>query len=239
MIALLLSCVERGPAKQAVRTHPSRDRVKETEPPRKSLAEFKVYPDYKDPHGHWTGLFGVSFSNLINSEVIDENKAPRDAMDYLDPAFKGKVILTYSHGDDAVLYQFWNPKQKYGWEYLEKLVATEPVSVRGTSMPYVAVRNGWYGASFTTSWSLVPFPNSSARFMLPEEDYFLTWFQTAAIPKKAKNKAAAKLYMSWICQKSFKASGCNGRCVWTLKRQVGTNPYIITTRRLRISIGSC
>ncbi len=165
----------------------------------------KVYPDYKDPHGRWTGLFGVSFSNLINTDVIDEDKAPRDAMDYLDPALKGEVILTYPHDDDAVLYQFWNLKQKYGWDYLEKLVATEPVWVRGTSMPYVAVGSGWYGASFTTSWALVPFPDSPARFLLPEEDYFLTWFQTAAIPKKAKNKAAAKLYMSWMLSKDFQS----------------------------------
>ncbi len=78
----------------------------------------KVFPDYKDPHGHWTGLFGVSFSNMINIDVIDEDKAPRDAMDYLDPALKGKVVLVYPHSDDAVLYQFWNLKEKYGWVYL-------------------------------------------------------------------------------------------------------------------------
>ncbi|MGH1480357.1 MAG: ABC transporter substrate-binding protein [Geminicoccales bacterium] len=171
--------------------------------PYKPLGWDEVFPDYKDPHGHWTGLFGVSFSNLINTDVIDEASAPRDALDYLDPALKGKVILTYPHDDDAVLYQFWNLKQKYGWDYLEKLVATEPVWVRGTSMPYVSVGNGWYGASFTTSWALVPFPNSPARFLLPEDDYFLTWFQTGAIPKAARNKAAAKLYLSWMLSKDF------------------------------------
>ena len=165
----------------------------------------KVFPDYKDPHGYWTGLFGVSFSNMVNIDVIDEDKAPRDAMDYLDPALKGKVILTYPHDDDAVLYQFWNLKQMYGWEYLEKLVAMEPTWVRGTSMPYVSVSNGWYGASFTTSWAFVPYPNSPARFLLPEEDFFLTWVQTAAIPKKAKNKAAAKLYMSWMLSKEYQS----------------------------------
>ncbi len=70
-------------------------------------------------------------------------------------------------------------------------------------MPYVAVNNGWYGASFTTSWAFVPYPNSDARFMLPEEDYFLTWFQTAAIPTHAKNKEAAKLYLNWMLSEQF------------------------------------
>ncbi|WP_430966705.1 ABC transporter substrate-binding protein [Spongiimicrobium sp. 2-473A-2-J] len=178
----------------------------------------KVYPDYKDPHGRWTGLFGVSFSNLINIDVIDGDNAPRDAMDYLNPELKGKIVFTYPHDDDAVLYQFWNLKQKYGWEYLEKLVATDPTWVRGTSMPYVAVNNGWYGASFTTSWAFVPFPNSPARFMLPKEDYFLTWFQTAAIPKKAKHKAAAKLYLNWMLSKDFQGKWLQ----WPIRMDVET-----------------
>ena len=62
----------------------------------------KVFPDYKDPHGHWTGLYGVTFSNYVNTDLIPEEKAPRDAIDYLDPALKGKVILTYPHDDDAL-----------------------------------------------------------------------------------------------------------------------------------------
>ncbi|MEL6863056.1 MAG: ABC transporter substrate-binding protein [Bacteroidota bacterium] len=163
----------------------------------------KVFPDYKDPHGRWTGLYGVTFSNYVNTAVIGEDKAPRDAMDYLDPALKGKVILTYPHSDDAVLYQFWNLKEKYGWAYLEKLVATEPVWVRGTAMPYVAINKGWYGASFTTFWAFESMPGSDTRFMLPKEDYFLTWFQSAGIPRQAKNKAAAKLYLNWMLSKEF------------------------------------
>ena len=73
-----------------------------------------IYPDYKDPDGFWTGLYGVSFSNIVNISMIPEDQAPRDAMDYLNPALKGKIILTYPHDDDAVLYQFWHLQKKYG-----------------------------------------------------------------------------------------------------------------------------
>ena len=166
----------------------------------------KVFPDYKDPHGHWTGLYGVTFSNLVNTEMLDKEKIPRDALDYLDPALKGKVILTYPHSDDAVLYQFWNLKEMYGWEYLEKLVATKPVWVRGTAMPYVAIEKGWYAASFTTFWPLATMPGSSVKFLLPEKDFFLTWFQAAGIPTQAKNKAAAKLYLNWMLSEEFQST---------------------------------
>lgn len=162
-----------------------------------------VFPDHKDPHGRWTGLYGVTFSNCANVEQIPEARVPRDGLDYLDPALRGKVILTYPHTDDAVLYQFWNLRQKYGWGYLEELVATRPTWVRGTAMPYVAIEKGWYAASFTTFWPFAVLPDSPVRFSLPREDYFLTWFQTAAIPRQAKHKAAARLYLNWMLSDEF------------------------------------
>ncbi len=163
----------------------------------------KVFPDHKDPHGRWTGLYGVTFSNYVNTDIVDAANAPRDALDYLDPSLKGKVVLTYPHSDDAVLYQFWNLKQQYGWSYLEALVETKPTWVRGTAMPYVAINNGWYGASFTTFWAFESQPESNTRFAFPKEDYFLTWFQGAGIPTQAKNKASARLYLNWMLSDEF------------------------------------
>jgi len=91
----------------------------------------------------------------------------------------------------------------YGWEYLEKLVATVPVWTRGTAMPYVAINKGWYAASFTTFWAFEPSPGMNTKFLLPEEDYVLTWFQAAGIPLQAKHKAAAKLYLNWMLSEEF------------------------------------
>ena len=63
----------------------------------------KVFPDHKDPHGRWIGLYGVTFSNYVNLDLVDPENPPRDALDYLDPSLKGQIILTYPHDDDAVL----------------------------------------------------------------------------------------------------------------------------------------
>ena len=72
-------------------------------------------------------------------------------------------------------------------------------------MPYVAVDKGWYPVSFTTSWGFVPYPNSDTRFLLPKNDFFLTWIQSAAIPKGAKHPTAAKLYLSFVLSKEFQS----------------------------------
>lgn len=172
--------------------------------PYKPLGWDKVYPPFRDPEGVFTGVYGVSFSNMYNASMVSDNEAPRDALDYLDPKLKGKIILTYPHDDDAVLYQFDRLIAQYGWEYVYNLMEQEPVWVRGTAMPYVAILSGKYPVSFTTFWPFVDrwgLPDS--KFVVPEKDSFLTWVQTAGILKKAKHPKAAKLYMSWILSKEF------------------------------------
>jgi len=172
--------------------------------PYKPLGWDKVYSSFKDPEGSFTGVYGVSFSNTYNASLISGADVPTDALDYLDPKLKGKIILTYPHDDDAVLYQFERLIAQYGWDYIHQLIAQEPVWVRGTAMPYVAVLSGKYPVSFTTFW---PFEDRwglpDTKFVVPEKDSFLTWVQTAAILKKAKNPKAAKLYMSWMLSKEF------------------------------------
>ena len=37
----------------------------------------RVFPDYKDPHGHWTGLYGVTFTNYVNTDIIPLEDAPK------------------------------------------------------------------------------------------------------------------------------------------------------------------
>ncbi len=151
--------------------------------------------------GFWTGLYSVSFSNIVNISMIPDAQAPCDALDYLNPVLKGKIILTNLHDDDAVLYQFWHLQQRYGWEYLEKLVANDPLWIRGTGMPYVAVDSRWYPVSFTTSWVFVSYEDNDTRFLLPKNDLFLTWTQSAAIPKGAMHTTAAKLYLRFVLSK--------------------------------------
>ncbi len=177
----------------------------------------QVYPQFKDQDGAYTGIFVVAFSTIINTNLItDTETAPRDAEDFLDPQYKGKLILTYPHDDDAVLYQFYNIIKKYGWEYLDKLLEQEPTWVRGTAKPYVGVLMGDYAATFTAADALVPFPGSTTHFLLPKNDFFLSWAQTAAVFKDAKHPAAAKLYLNWLLSKQFQENWI----MWPIREDV-------------------
>lgn len=84
--------------------------------PYKPLGWDAVYPEFKDPDGAFTAVKLFSFSNTVANAVTDKD-APRDAADYLEPRFKGQLVLTYPHDDDAVLFQFYRIVSTHGRDY--------------------------------------------------------------------------------------------------------------------------
>ncbi len=169
--------------------------------PYKPLGWDAVYSEFKDPEGAFTAIAVIAFSNFVNTTLIPEAEAPRDALDYLNPRLKGRLALVYPHDDDAVLYQFDRIVGAYGWDYVDKLKAQDVEWRRGTSPTRLYVAEGKKAASFTCSGPLATPPNATGRFMLPRKDVFLSWPQTAAIFAEARHKAAAKLYLSWQLDK--------------------------------------
>ena len=166
--------------------------------PYKPLGWDAVYPEFKDPDGAFTAIKVFSFSNVVNSALADD-QAPYDALDYLDPRFKGKLVMTYPHDDDAVLFQFYRIVSRHGWEYMDKLLQQDVQWIRGTVPAARVVTTGDRLATFTASSSLNP--GKTARFVLPKTDDFLAWPQMAGIFRASKNKEAARLYLSWLLDK--------------------------------------
>lgn len=180
--------------------------------PYKPLGWDAVYPEFKDPDGAFTAIRIFSFSNVVGSALGDA-EAPRDALDYLDARFKGKLVLTYPHDDDAVLFQFHRIVSAHGWEYMDRLLAQDVQWIRGTVPAARVVANGGKLATFTASGSFIP--GKTSRFLLPETDQFLAWPQMAGIFRAAKNKEAARLYISWLLDKDvIKAMPYQ----WTVRR---------------------
>jgi ABC-type Fe3+ transport system substrate-binding protein len=185
--------------------------------PYKPLDWEQVYPDSKDPDGAFTAVNVFTFSNVVNTTLVPEAEAPRDALDYLNPKLKGQLVLTYPHDNDAVLYQFDRIVSVYGWEYMDRLRAQEPQWTRGTVPARLVVAKGDKVATFTASGSLATPPDSPTKFLLPKTDSFLSWPQTGAIFKEARHSAAAKLYLSWLLSKEVQ----EGRAwQWPVRRDM-------------------
>ena len=180
--------------------------------PYKPLGWEAVYPEFKDPDGAFTAVKLFSFSNTV-ANAIPDGQAPREALDYLDPSLKGKIVLTYPHDDDAVLYQFDRIISVHGWEYLDTLMRQDVQWIRGTVPAARVVGTGSKLATFTASGALAP--GKTSRFILPKAEPFLAWPQMAAIFRHAKHKEAARLYLSWLLDKeTIKAMPYQ----WTVRR---------------------
>jgi ABC-type Fe3+ transport system substrate-binding protein len=156
----------------------------------------QVHTSFKDPDGHWTGIFVDAFSIIYNNQKADGN-GPKSATDLLDSRWRKGIVSTYPNDDDAVLFLYKRTVDAHGWQWLEKFVQQDITWVRGTQEPADQVEAGKKPVAFGTDGALKPTSGSQTRFVVPESDPFLAWAQRAAILSKAAHPAAAKLYLNW------------------------------------------
>lgn len=171
----------------------------------------KVYNKIKDKDGYYTGAMFFGFANVTATTL--GSSAPVEAKDFLKPEFKDKLVFTYPNDDDAVLYYFKQLTDKYGFDYLKKLMAQNPKFVRGTQAASDSVGTGGYVANFGSAGSFSGLSTTS----IPEKSPWVAWPQTAAILKKAPHKAAAKLYLSWLLSKDTQQ---NSIFTWSARTDV-------------------
>ena len=162
----------------------------------------QVYPAFRDADGAWAAMTVYSFASVVNTTLVPEAQAPRDAIDFLDPRFKGKLVMVYPNDDDALLYLFEHYIAKYGWDFVNRLIAQEPTWMKGTVPASQVVASGQKVASLGIAGPLAP-TSGTLKMYLPRTDDFLAWPQEAAIFRQARHPAAAKLYMSWLLSKEF------------------------------------
>ncbi|MDN0199830.1 ABC transporter substrate-binding protein [Streptomyces sp. S.PNR 29] len=171
----------------------------------------KVYNQIKDADGYYTGAMFFGFANVTATSL--GSNAPVEAKDFLKPEFKNKLVFTYPNDDDAVLYYFKQLTDKYGFDYLKKLMAQQPKFVRGTQAAADTVGTDGYVANFGSAGSFSGLSTAS----IPRHSPWVTWPQTAAILKKAPHKATAKLYLSWLLSKDAQQ---NSIFTWSARNDV-------------------
>lgn len=180
----------------------------------------QVFDGFKDPDGFYSGIFVFTFSNVLDKQRIStfpNGFVPREANDFLRPELIGKLALTFPNDDDANLYWLKLIVDKYGWNYLNSLMSQRPIFFRGNGATKVAIDKG--DSFIGTPCSILLMSNpvaSNSTFPLPLKDPFVTFPQTAAILKGAKNLATAKLYLSW--RLSYKIQTATPMNFWSVRR---------------------
>ena len=159
---------------------------------------------FKDPDGHYVGVFVTSVSYAYNRDLVTGEAAPKSALDYLKPEFRGKMIACYPHDDDITLYLFYSIVQKYGWDWMDKYLANGAQFIQGHLGVSRALGTG----------EAVVSPDSNPNLSLREQragkpvdisfskiDPTPVWAQTAATFKDSPHPNAARLFLSWFLEK--------------------------------------
>jgi ABC-type Fe3+ transport system substrate-binding protein len=159
---------------------------------------------FKDPDGAFIVWYVGTLSYAYNTQHVKPEDAPKSALDFLKPAFRGKVIACYPHDDDATLYLFHTIMQKYGADYLDKYVANQPNWVQGhlSVSRSVAAGKDLVTPDATTSTILnLKRAGQPIEYGFSNVDPIPIYYSTAGIFKDAPHPNVAKLYLSWILER--------------------------------------
>ncbi|KAM0331449.1 hypothetical protein ACHAQA_003125 [Verticillium albo-atrum] len=168
----------------------------------KPLGFDQITPAFKDDvSAAWYGVYIFSWDIIWNTRKL-ANATINEWDDFLRPELKNKLVLTYPNDDDAVLYAFDIIMQREGIAWFDALLAQNPRWVRGTATPStVLLGNDTEAATFTSSigWG----PIEGVGIAKPSHGSFVSWAQTAAIPKDAPHPEGAKLLHSFVLSPEY------------------------------------
>jgi ABC-type Fe3+ transport system substrate-binding protein len=155
----------------------------------------------KDPDGAFIVWYVGLLSYAYNTQQLRPETAPKSALDFLKPEFRGKMIACYPYDDDATLYLFHTLAQKYGSDYIDKYLANQPNWVQGHLGVSRSVASGTNLVTLDATTSTVLNLKKAGQpieFAFSNVDPVPMFYSTAGIFKDAPHPNAAKLYLSWV-----------------------------------------
>lgn len=163
----------------------------------------QIMPNLKDPDGSYMALAANAITYAWNTRLVRPEDVPKSALDFLKPAFAGKLISVYPHDDDAALYLFHLIVQKYGWGWMDQYMANKPNFIQGHLPVARSVAEGHNAATLDATSSVWPFKRAGqpVEVAFSEVDETPVFTLTGGIFKDAPHPNAAKLYLSWYLAK--------------------------------------
>ncbi|GAB9463326.1 Abc superfamily [Globisporangium polare] len=157
----------------------------------------QIHSDFKDPNGAWLSYIVFAFTYFSSAETLGSLPAPATPLDLVSPIYKNMIASSYPHDDDAVLFVFTRWVEKYGWDWAVKFAQQNVQFTRGSNVAGEITLAGKKAIAVGTDGDLKP--------AVDGEYPFLAWGQRIAILKKAKNVAAAKLFLNWLIGEQMQA----------------------------------
>jgi ABC-type Fe3+ transport system substrate-binding protein len=167
----------------------------------------QVLDTFKDADGTSVGVRVYALAYAYNPELVGPDDIPKSALDFLSPKFSGKVISTYPHDDDITLYLYYTIVQKYGWDYMRRLMDNKPRFIRGHLGVTQEIARGRAALSFDVSASSVAAGagDGAIKVTFPAEDRIPIFETRAGIFKDAPHPNAARLFEAWLLSRDYQS----------------------------------
>jgi ABC-type Fe3+ transport system substrate-binding protein len=143
---------------------------------------------FKDPDGAFWATQVIAVPYMYNTEKVTAADIPNSALDFLKAQFNGKVVTPYPADDDVTLWVFNHIVQKYGWEWMDKFMATKPNFIQGHLGEQRSIGTGQNLVSFDSIFNIT---TVLKKQNMPVESHFA---------EKAPHPTAAKLFHSWLLE---------------------------------------
>jgi ABC-type Fe3+ transport system substrate-binding protein len=151
--------------------------------------------EFKDPDGTFMGHYVTLLAYAYRPDLV--GVPVRAARDFLNPAFKGRLISTYPHDDDITLYHYARLVDRYGWSFMDDYIKLAPKFVMG----HVGVAQALTTGEAAGSIDQMVYANEKSVAVIPTDEPPTVFAQTLAIFKDAPHPNAAKLYVNWYLSK--------------------------------------
>jgi iron(III) transport system substrate-binding protein len=196
------------------------------------ISSFARYaPDYADPDGAFYTPEVYTLPAAYNTKAFkDKSELPQSLADYLDPKWKGKLVLPdpTTSGNTLTFMTTMMGKGLIDWPYLEKLAQQDVLFVRGNPD---AVRMIASGERMVTPM-LSLFNLMSAKKKGQPIDYYVLKEGSVAVQSAmgimagAPHPNAARLFMEALMSPEGEAVLAEGGAFWPADSQVKADPSL-------------
>jgi iron(III) transport system substrate-binding protein len=171
-----------------------------TAPYRSPEAE-TIPAQFKDPEGHWTGLYQNTSVIAYNTKLLSEKSVPRDYSQFLEPQWKDRLGM-----DDSDEEWFANQCRIMGDEkcvdFLQRLIRQNPKIVRGQSLIANLMAAGEFPVvvvAYPSEIELLRQKGAPVDWVAP--DPVLSKIYPTAMTASAPHPNAAKLFIDFAFSK--------------------------------------
>lgn len=183
----------------------------------------RIVEIYRDPQGHWYGFYAWALSLQYNTQLLDEKELPLTWEGLADPKWKGKVAISDPARSGAGLAFLKSVVHDYGWDWVERFMANEPLVVTVGPGVDQAVVSGERVVGTTVSSYVSETLKAEGPAKLGSDEHLLVTPVVAGIVPEAPNPAAAELFVDYLL--SAEAGKLYVKYGWFSTRSDVTGPF--------------